>query len=88
MQRPCDVQARADNPLAVDCLLLAPSPGAPEESQEQGNVEAPPCPHRDAQDLAAKSNESPTLAAPETGATVGAGPAAAIAMPARQLVDM
>ena len=86
MQRPCDVQARADNPLALTACATSPSPGAPEESQ--GNVEASPCPHRDAQDLAAKSNESPTLAAPETGATVGAGPAAAIAMPARQLVDM
>ena len=39
------------------------------------------------QDLAAKSNESSTLAAPETGAAIEAGPQAVLAMPACQRVD-
>ena len=58
----------------------------PEQPTTQQRTAAPLQPTT--QDLAAKSNESSTLAAPETGAAIGAGPqAATLAIPVCQRVD-
>lgn len=83
MQPAGDAQARPQS-ACVSCL----APGAPRwpRASLPSNAQQPLL--STAQDLAAKSNESSTLAAPETGDAIGAGPQAAVlAMPACQQVD-